>query len=31
MEELQIKELNISEHDVSSDSQFIPGENEPFY
>ena len=31
MEELQITEFNISENDESSDSLFVPGENDPFY
>jgi hypothetical protein len=31
MEELQIKDLLVSENDVSSDSLFVPGENDPFY
>ena len=31
MDELQIKEFNLSENDESSDSLFIPGENDPFY
>jgi hypothetical protein len=31
MDELQIKELIVSENDVSSDSLFVPGDNEPFY
>jgi hypothetical protein len=31
MDELQIKELLVSENDVSSDSLFVPGENDPFY
>jgi hypothetical protein len=31
MEELQLKEFLVSENDVSSDSLFVPGENDPFY
>ncbi len=31
MEELQITEFNTSENDESSDSLFMPGENDPFY